>query len=132
MEAPARPGGAFRADYGAFKNAVIGQETGFRYGVPNMQGSGAMGVGQQMPATAKALAARIGLPYRPDLMGSTTPEARQYQDAITEAATKEAWQATGGDPRAAAMYYHGGSNRRIWGPKTRQYAENVLARIGSR
>lgn len=91
-----------------------------------------MGIGQQMPATAKALAERIGMPYRPDLMGGTSSQARQYQNAITEAATKEAWQATGGDPRAAAMYYHGGSNRQIWGPKTRQYANEVIQRIGGR
>lgn len=123
---------AFPGNYQAFKNAVIGQESGGRYGVPNAQGSGAMGVGQVMPATAKALAGRIGLPFRPDLMGSTSPEAKQYQDAITEAAAKEAWQAGGGNIRDAAMYYHGGSNRQIWGPKTRRYADDVLSRIGGR
>ena len=127
----ATPGAAF-ADYGKFKSAVIGQESGGRYGIPNAQGSGAMGIGQVMPATAKALSARLGMTYRPELMGGTTPEAQQYQDAITEAAAQEAWKASGGDPRTAAMYYHGGSNRHAWGPKTRRYAEEVLARIGGR
>jgi soluble lytic murein transglycosylase-like protein len=88
-----------------------------------------MGVGQVMPATAKALAARVGLPYRPDLMAGASPEARRYQDAITEAALREAWQAGGGDVRRAAMYYHGGSDTSGWGPKTRNYASEVTTRM---
>lgn len=91
-----------------------------------------MGIGQVMPETAKTLAARIGLPYRPELMSGTGPDARKYQDAITEAALQEAWQAGKGDPRAAAMYYHGGSNQNIWGPKTRRYADEIAARLGNR
>jgi hypothetical protein len=92
-----------------------------------------MGVGQQMPATAQALASRLGLPYRPDLMAGTDDTARQYQNAITEAAVREAWEAggRGHDPRTAAMYYHGGSNRSVWGPKTHRYADEVLARLGA-
>lgn len=88
-----------------------------------------MGVGQVMPETAKTLASRVGLPWRPDLMAGAHPAARQYQDAITEAAAREAWNAGNGDPRHAAMYYHGGSNRQIWGPKTRRYANEVLGRM---
>jgi hypothetical protein len=128
-------GGPFAGgvDYGAFKQAIIGQESGGRYGVVNPK-SGAMGLGQQMPPTAQTLAQRSGLPWRPDLMTSTSPEARQYQDAITEAAVQEAWQAGGNgrDPQTAAMYYHGGSNRKIWGPKTRNYAQAILGRIRNR
>lgn len=120
---------AFRSDYTSFKHAIIGQETGGRYGVPNAEGSGAMGIGQVMPDTARALAARIGLPYRPGMMAGNSPEARQYQDAITEAAAKEAWQAGGGDVRKAAMYYHGGSDHGKWGAKTHRYADEVLARL---
>lgn len=89
-----------------------------------------MGIGQVMPDTAKALSGRLGLPYRPDLMGGTSPAAKRYQDAITEAAAREAWEASGGDPRRAAMYYHGGSNQRQWGPKTNAYANSILARLG--
>lgn len=124
----------FSADYGSFKRAIIGQESGGRYGVPNAQGSGAMGIGQVMPETARALASRLGLPYRPELMAGTGPEARAYQDRITDAAVREAWEAggSGRDPRTAAMYYHGGSNRNIWGPKTQQYGNDVLARLGAR
>ncbi len=117
------------ATFDTFKRAVIGQESGGRYGVPNAQGSGAMGVGQVMPQTAQSLAKRLGLPFRPDLMRGTGPEAKAYQDRITEAALQEAWSAGGGDLRTAAMYYHGGSNRNIWGPKTQRYADNILARM---
>lgn len=93
-----------------------------------------MGVGQIMPETARALAARLGLPYRPELLRGRSAEARRYQDQLTDAAAREAWQAGGNgrDLRTAAMYYHGGSNRDIWGPKTRRYADEVLARIGAR
>lgn len=118
------------AGYGTFKSAVIGQESGGRYGVPNAEGSGAMGVGQVMPGTARVLAGRLGLPYRPELLGGTDPTARGYQDQITDAAVREAWQAGGGNPEIAAKYYYGGSNRRKWGPKTRRYATNILSRMG--
>lgn len=36
----------------------------------------------------------------------------------------------GGDAGIAALEYHGGTNRRIWGPRTLRYREMVLARIG--
>lgn len=116
--------------YADFKKAIIGQETGGRYGVPNAEGSGAMGIGQVMPDTAKALAKRIGLSYRPDLMAGTSPEAQQYQDAITEAAVQEAWKAGKGDPRTAGMYYFGGSDRSQWLDKTRKYGDDIVARLG--
>lgn len=115
-----------------FHRAIIGQETGGRYGVPNGQGSGAMGIGQQMPATARVLAERLGLPYRPDLMAGTDKASRDYQDAITGAATREAYDAGRGDPRASAMYYFGGSNRSMWGPKTRRYGNDIMTRLGAR
>ena len=118
-----------RVAFDSFKNAVIGQESSGRYGIANTEGSGAMGVGQVMPETARVLAARIGLPYRPDLMSGQSAEARRYQDAITEAAAKEAWHAGGGDIRRAAMYYHGGSDASGWGPKTRRYADEVTTRM---
>lgn len=118
------------AGYDSFKGAIIGQESGGRYGVSNSQGSGAMGIGQVMPGTARVLAGRLGLPFRPDLLGGTDPSARTYQDQITDAAAKEAWQASGGDPAKAAMYYFGGSNRSKWGPKTRRYSSDILSRLG--
>lgn len=119
-------------DFGAFKRAIIGQESGGRYGIANAEGSGAMGIGQVMPETARVLAGRLGMPWNPRMMASTSVAGKRYQDAITEAALKEAWQAGGGDLSKAAMYYHGGSNRRGWGPKTRRYASEVLGRMGAR
>jgi hypothetical protein len=118
------------AGYDSFKGAIIKQESGGRYGVPNSDGSGAMGVGQVMPGTTRVLAGRLGMPYRPDLMGGTDPNAKAYQDRITDAAAREAWEAGGGDPAKAAMYYFGGSNRSKWGPKTRRYASDILNRLG--
>ena len=87
-----------------------------------------------MPETERALARRIGIAYQPGLMTANTPAARQYQDAITNAALMEAYQAGGNgkDPVTAAMYYHGGSNRRIWGPRTRKYGQQVLGRMGAK
>lgn len=120
------------ADLGAFKRAIINQESGGRYGVANAEGSGAMGIGQVMPETARVLAGRLGMPWNPRMMASTSPAGRRYQDAITEAAIKEAWAAGNGDLATAAMYYHGGSDRKKWGPKTKRYAREVLGRLGAR
>lgn len=126
-----RASGGFpvKADFNTFKRAVISQESGGRYGVANTEGSGAMGVGQVMPGTARTLAARAGLPYRPDLMAGNSPEARAYQDKITEGALKEAWSFGAGDPRRAAHYYFGGSDQKKWGAKTRRYGNDILGRL---
>ena len=65
-------------------------------------------------------------------MVSNTPEARQYQDKLTDAAAQEAWQFGGGDLRKAAHYYFAGPDRKKWGPKTMQYGDDILRRIGGR
>ena len=121
---------AFRDDYQSFKRSIIGQESGGRYGIANTQGSGAMGLGQQMPATAQTLAQRAGLSYRPDLMGGSTPDAQAYQNQITEGAAQEAWNFGGGDVRKAAHYYFGGSDQAKWGRKTRKYGNDIVRRMG--
>lgn len=36
----------------------------------------------------------------------------------------------GGDPGLAALSFHGGHNRRLWGPRTQRYRQMVLARMG--
>lgn len=36
----------------------------------------------------------------------------------------------GGDPGLAALSFHGGHDRRIWGPRTQRYRQMVLARMG--
>lgn len=124
-------GGGDTDRYNQFKRAIIQQESGGRYGVPNAQESGAMGIGQIMPVTAKALAARLGLPYSPELLRGTGPEARAYQDALTEAATEEAWDYGKGDTRQAAAYYTAGPNKKGWGPNTRKYQSDILRRMGA-
>jgi len=93
-----------------------------------------MGVGQIMPDTARALSARLGLAYRPDLLAGTSAQARQYQDQLTDAAVREAWTAggSGKDPRLAAHYYFAGPDRSGWGPKTRRYGDDIISRLGAR
>lgn len=130
-----KPGGASSntgGGFSGFKRAIIAQETRGRYGVTNAEGSGAMGVGQIMPKTGAALAKREGLPWRPDLMRGNSEEARAYQDRLTDAALKEAWQYGGGDPEKAAKYYFAGPNQKGWGSKTRQYGADVTRRMGVR
>lgn len=117
-------------DLDAFRRAIIQQESGGRYGIPNAQGSGAMGIGQIMPATARALAKRLGLEYRPDLLAGTGKAARQYQDALTSEATREAWEYGGGDIGRAAAYYFAGPNQKGWGEKTRKYQSDIMRRLG--
>lgn len=134
---PTQPGGGGPASTGAggplsvdsVLPHIVAQESGGNYAARNAS-TGALGAYQVMPATGKALAQRLGLPWRPELMAADSPEARAYQDAIGGAAVKEAVDASGGDPAIMAAYYHGGSDRSKWGPKTRQYAAEVTARLG--
>ena len=123
--------GNFPVSYEQFKRAIISQESGGRYGIANSEGSGALGLGQIMPDTAKALSRKLGLPYRPDLLAGSNQAARQYQEALTDAAVKEAWQygGAGKDPRTSAQYYFAGPDKKGWGPKTRRYGQQVLGRI---
>lgn len=108
--------------------AIVAQESGGDYTAVNKT-TGALGAYQIMPATGKALAQRLGLPWRPDMMVRNDPASVRYQDAIGTAAITEAIEASGGDPRIAAMYYHGGSDRNKWGPRTIKYGEDLLNRL---
>jgi hypothetical protein len=108
---------------------IVAQESRGQYTARNPE-TGAMGAYQVMPATGQALAERAGMPWRPDLMASDTPQGRKYQDVIGRAAVQEAVDNSGGDVAAAAAYYHGGSDRSKWGPRTQKYAEEVSARFG--
>lgn len=113
----------------ALFSSLIEQESGGRAGVrgPQTQYGQALGRTQVLPDTAKGIARNLGIPYREDLLTGTTPEAAQYQDALGRAYLEEGFKATG-NARDALHYYHGGPNRELWGPKTRQYADEVLAR----
>ena len=118
------------ADLARFRRAIIQQESGGRFGVANTEGSGAMGLGQIMPDTARALSKRLGLPYRPDLLAGKSKEAQDYQIALTNAATEEAWNYGGGDPSKAAAYYFAGPDKSKWGEKTRKYQSDILSKLG--
>ena len=111
--------------------ALIQQESGGRAGVsgPATQYGTAQGLTQVLPSTGQAIAKRMGVAWRPDLMSGTSKEAAQYQQAIGQAYLEEALDKTG-NVTDALKYYHGGPNRRIWGSKTNAYATSVLRRLG--
>jgi hypothetical protein len=92
--------------------------------------AGALGSTQMLPATAQEMAAKLGLPYRPEMLRSNDPQAIQYQQSLGRAYLMEGLQKTG-NIRDALRYYHGGPNRSLWGPKTNSYADAVLGRVGS-
>lgn len=111
--------------------AAIQQESGGRPGVtgPQTAYGRAQGIAQTLPATAKAMAVKLGLPWRPDLLGGTSDEAAQYQETLGRAYFDEGMQKYGGDPTKALAYYHGGPNEKLWGPKTRAHVNAVMARV---
>lgn len=83
---------------------------------------------QVQDATGQEMAQKLGLPWRPDLMRGTDQASADYQRAIGNAYLREGIDKTG-STLGGLMYYHGGPNRRYWGPKTRAYAAEVLRRI---
>lgn len=109
-------------------NAVIHQESGGRGTAVSPQG--ALGSTQMLPDTAKAMAVKVGLPFRPDMLRSNDPTALRYQRALGAAYLQEGLERTG-NPRDALRYYHGGPNRAQWGPKTDAYANAVLSHLGT-
>lgn len=111
--------------------ALIQQESGGRPGIagPQTQYGQARGLTQVLPSTGQGIAKKLGVAWRPDLMAGTSEAAVQYQRAIGQAYLEEALNATG-NVTDALKYYHGGPNRRIWGPKTNAYATSVLRRLG--
>lgn len=82
-----------------------------------------------LPDTAKEMAAKVGLPFRPDLLRSNDPVGLRYQQALGQAYLKQGLSETG-NMRDALRYYHGGPNRALWGPKTNAYADAILNRLG--
>jgi soluble lytic murein transglycosylase-like protein len=90
---------------------------------------GALGSTQLMPGTAREMATRVGLPFRPDMLHSSDPTALKYQRRLAAAYLQEGLEKTG-NLADALHYYHGGPDRSQWGPKTRTYATSVLGRLG--
>jgi hypothetical protein len=117
----------------AVMDSLIQQESGGRAGVlgPQTRYGQAQGLTQMLPATAEAVAKKLGVPWRPDLMTGTSKAAADYQRALGQAYLEEGYGATG-NIRDALHYYHGGPNRRLWGPKTRGYADKVISRLGGK
>ena len=111
--------------------AVEQQESGGRRGVagPQTPYGQAHGLMQVQDATGEEMARKLGLAWRPDLMRGQSDEAAQYQRTIGNAYLQEGREKTG-STRGALMYHHGGPNRKLWGPKTRSYADTILRRLG--
>lgn len=84
---------------------------------------------QMLPETAKQMAQRLGMPWRPELLNDRSNTGAEYQKTLGSAYLKEGLEKTG-NARDALHYYHGGPNRKLWGPKTRAYANSILGRIG--
>lgn len=110
---------------------LIQRESGGRPGIagPQTQYGQARGLTQVLPATGQGIAKKLGVPWRPDLMSGTSESAQAYQKAIGQAYLDEALEKTG-NARDALRYYHGGPNRRLWGPKTNAYSDGILRRLG--
>ena len=118
-------------DLERLRKAIISKESGGDYGVMNAEGSGAMGAYQFMPPTARALATRLGLPYRPELLQGAkgrSKEGRAYQDALGTAQLQDAIKFGGGDIGKAGAFHFAGPNKSGYGPKTREYEQDILRR----
>lgn len=111
---------------------LIRQESGGRAGIrgPVTPYGQALGLTQVLPSTGQGLARKLGVPWREDLMTGSSPDAAEYQKRIGQAYLEEGLSATG-NIRDGLRYYHGGPNRRMWGPKTNAYADAILSRMGS-
>ena len=130
-EGPASGGGDLPMTVARLKPLVLAQESDGDYTEWNK--SGAMGAYQVMPETGKDLAEKLGLDWEPALMTQDTPEARQYQDAIGEAAILDSIKAGEGDAAATFSHYYSGSPTAHKDPKgnplTAQYTQDMLKRL---
>lgn len=82
-----------------------------------------------LPDTARGVAQKLGLPWQPELLADKGPQGAEYQRRLGEGYLREGYEKTG-NLQDALHYYHGGPNRKLWGPKTRAYARSVMSRIG--
>jgi hypothetical protein len=118
-------------DLERLRRAILMQESGGDYGVMNREGSGAMGAYQFIPDTARALAKRAGLEYRPDLMSGKKGRSKEgiaYQERLMDEQMKDILAYSGGDVGRAGIYHFAGPNEKGHGPKTRQYEKDILRR----
>jgi hypothetical protein len=122
-------------DAAALRRALRAQESSGDYGILNAEGSGAMGAYQFMPATARALAKRLGIAYRPELMqgaGGRSKEGMAYQERLMDEQMKDIMRFSKGDPKLAAAYHFAGPNRAGWKEDTTKYQSDILRRLGSK
>lgn len=119
-----------RASFGRAVSAVQQQESSNRPGIPGQPTPYGTPIGlmQTLPSTAKAMAGKLGVPWRPDLLSGTDDNAAAYQRALGTAYLQQGYDATG-NMRDAFRYYYGGPNPRMWGPKTNAYADQVMGRM---
>lgn len=95
---------------------------------PDTPYGNALGSTQMLPATAEAMARKLGVAWNPALMRENSPKALAYQDQLGRAYLQEGLDKNNGDPAAAAAYYFGGPDPVLHGPKTAAYVQQVLAR----
>lgn len=118
-------------DLERLRRALLAQESGGDYGIKNKQGSPAMGGYQFMPDTARALAKRLGIEYRPDLLlgdKGRSKEGIAYQERLMDEQMKDILAFSGGDLGRAAAFHFAGPNEKGWGAKTRKYQQDILRR----
>lgn len=101
--------------------AVAHVESGMRpahtvTGPPTRYGR-AVGSMQILPSTGRAM----GCGNLRDTRQNVRCGVRYLRDSLNR---------YGGDPGIAALSFHGGHNRRLWGPRTQRYRQMVLARMG--
>lgn len=127
-----RSAGPAAGDAESMMGPLIEQESGGNGKAigPQTRYGQALGSTQMLPETAEAMARKLGLPWRPDLMRGDTPTAMDYQRRLGQAYLQEGLDKYGGDTRKALMYYHGGPDEGLWGPKTNAYADSVMRRMG--
>jgi|GEM_PF-5809864 len=127
--AGATTGGAGKDD---IFQALLMQESGNQAGAvgPDTPWGNAYGAAQVLDSTAKGVAKKLGIAWRPELMRGKDRASYDYQVKIGRAYFEEGLAKHGGDVRKALMYYHGGPDQKKWGAKTRAYADQVMARVG--
>lgn len=89
----------------------------------------AQGLAQLLPPTAQQMAGKLGVPWQPNMMTDKSPAGAAYQRQLGGAYLQEGLDKTG-NSYDALRYYHGGPNRRQWGPKTNAYAAAIMGATG--
>jgi hypothetical protein len=75
------------------------------------------------------MAAKLNVPWQPELLQQNTPDALAYQNKLGRAYFEEGLEKYDGNIPKAVAYYHGGPDESKWGPKTRTYVAEVLGRL---